>query len=97
LADVGAMNLVPDVFSENALETALQFGGRITALSFGAPSAGEVLRKALAMKAEAAGLVVNDVNQHPDPRARGQALAAAAGEARGGGQAGGVRSDRYGP
>lgn len=78
LAEIGAANLVPDVFSENALETALQFGGKITALSFGAPSAEEVLRKALAMKADAAVLVVNDGNDHPDPLAVAQVVAAAA-------------------
>jgi electron transfer flavoprotein beta subunit len=79
LTDIGAMNLVPDVFSENALETALQFGGKITALSFGAPSAEETLRKALAMKADAAVLVVNDGgNERPDPLVVAQVLAAAA-------------------
>src|SRR5436190_11613669 len=60
LADIGTINLVPDVFSENALETALQFGGKITVLSFGAPSAEDTLRKALAMKADAAVLVLDD-------------------------------------
>ena len=78
LAEIGSANLVPDVFSENALETALQFGGKITALSFGAPSAEDTLRKALAMKADAAVLVVNDGNDHPDPLTVAQVLAAAA-------------------
>jgi len=78
LADIGTINLVPDIFSENALETALQFGGKITALSFGAPSAEDTLRKALAMKADAAVLVVNDGSDHPDPLVVAQVLAAAA-------------------
>jgi electron transfer flavoprotein beta subunit len=78
LSEVGAMNLVADVFSENALETALQFGGNITALAFGAPSAEDVLRKALAMKAGAAALVINDGNTNPDPLVVAQVLAAAA-------------------
>jgi electron transfer flavoprotein beta subunit len=77
LADVGAANLVADIFGENALETALQLGGKITALSFGAPSAEDVLRKALAMKADAAVLVINDANPNPDPLAVAQVLAAA--------------------
>ena len=79
LADIGTINLVPDVFSENALETALQFGGRITVLAFGPPSAEETLRKALAMKADAAALVIDDgANANPDPLAVAQVLAAAA-------------------
>jgi len=78
IADIGSANLVADVFGENALETALQFGGKITVLSFGAPSAEDVLRKALAMKADAAVLVINDVNPNPDPLAVAQVLAAAA-------------------
>jgi electron transfer flavoprotein beta subunit len=78
LADIGTINLVPDVFSENALETALQFGGRITTLSFGPPSAEDTLRKALAMKADAAALVVNDGDANPDPLVVAQVLAAAA-------------------
>ena len=65
-AERGSASLVANIFCENALETALQFreragGGTITALSFGAPSAEDVLRKALAMKADAAALVVGDV------------------------------------
>jgi electron transfer flavoprotein beta subunit len=79
LAEIGSMNQVPDVFSENALETALQLGGRITALAFGAANAEDTLRKALAMKAEAAALVIDDGgNANPDPLAVAQVLAAAA-------------------
>jgi electron transfer flavoprotein beta subunit len=77
----GSANLVTNIFCENALETALQLreraGGRITALSFGAPSAEDTLRKALAMKADAAALVVNDGHPHPDPLTVAQVLAAA--------------------
>jgi len=81
----GSANLVTNIFCENALETALQFreklgeksGCRITALTFGPESAEDTLRKALAMKADAATLVVNDGHPHPDPLAVAQTLAAA--------------------
>jgi electron transfer flavoprotein beta subunit len=77
----GSANLVTNIFCENALETALQLreksGGRITALTFGAEVAEDTLRKALAMKADAATLVVNDGHPHPDPLAVAQTLAAA--------------------
>jgi len=81
----GAANLVTNIFCENALETALQLrerlgeksGGKITALAFGAETAEDTLRKALAMKADAATLVVNDGHPHPDPMAVAQTLAAA--------------------
>jgi len=82
-AERGSANLVTNIFCENAIETALQFreksgGGTITVLSFGAPSAEDSLRKAMAMKADAAALVVNDGDPHPDPLAVAQVLAAAA-------------------
>jgi electron transfer flavoprotein beta subunit len=77
----GSANLVTNIFCENALETALQLreksGGRITALTFGSEEAEDTLRKALAMKADAAALVVNDGHPHPDPLAVAQTLAAA--------------------
>jgi len=81
----GSANLVTNIFCENALETALQLreklaeksGCRITALTFGPESAEDTLRKALAMKADAATLVVNDGHPHPDPLAVAQTLAAA--------------------
>jgi electron transfer flavoprotein beta subunit len=77
----GAANLVTNIFCENALETALQLreksGGRITALTFGGEAAEDTLRKALAMKADTATLVVNDGHPHPDPLAVAQTLAAA--------------------
>jgi electron transfer flavoprotein beta subunit len=77
----GSANLVTNIFCENALETALQLkektGGRITALTFGPESAEDTLRKALAMKADEAVLVLNDGHPHPDALAAAQALAGA--------------------
>lgn len=82
-AERGSANLVTNIFCENALETALQYRDRgneakITALSYGAASAEDSLRKALAMKADAAALVLNDGSAHPDPLSVAQVLAAAA-------------------
>jgi electron transfer flavoprotein beta subunit len=80
-ASRGSANLVTNIFCENALETALQFreraGGRITALSFGPESAEDSLRKALAVKADAAALIINDGHPHPDPLSVARVLAAA--------------------
>ncbi|MBA3804541.1 MAG: electron transfer flavoprotein subunit beta/FixA family protein [Acidobacteria bacterium] len=81
-AERGAANLVTNIFCENALETALQLresagGAKITALSYGQPSAEDALRKALAMKAEAAALVIGDGNPNPDPLTTARVLAAA--------------------
>src|ERR1700730_11311194 len=78
----GAACLVTNIFCENALETALQFRERIgeatiTVLCYGATTAEDSLRKALAMKADAAALVVNDGNQNPDPLTTARVLAAA--------------------
>jgi electron transfer flavoprotein beta subunit len=77
----GNANLVTNIFCENALETALQLkergGGRITALIFAPESGEDALRKALAMKADQAVLVVNDGAAHPDPLAVAQVLGAA--------------------
>ena len=60
-AERGGANLVTNIFCENALETALQFreahGGKITALSCGPDGAEDVLRKALALKADDAALI----------------------------------------
>ena len=76
----GNANLVTNIFCENALETALQFkekfGGKITALVFAPESGEDVLRKALAMKADQAVLVLNDGASNPDPLAVAQVLAA---------------------
>ena len=78
----GGADLVPNVFCENALETALQLrdatGGSVTALSFGTEEAEEVLRKALAMTADRAALVVRDDGPAPDALAVARVLAAAA-------------------
>ena len=68
-AERGSASLVTNIFCENALETALQFReragtGTITALSFGPESAEDTLRKALAMKADAAALVAGE-GKHP--------------------------------
>ena len=81
-AERGSANLVTNIFCENALETALQLrerggGAKITVLSYGQPSAEDSLRKALAMKADAAALVVNDGEANPDPLAVARVLAAA--------------------
>jgi electron transfer flavoprotein beta subunit len=69
-ADRGGANLVPNIFCENALETALQLrdatGGSVTAISFGAEETEEVLRKALAMTADEAALVVRGEGPAPD-------------------------------
>jgi electron transfer flavoprotein beta subunit len=84
-AQRGSAGWVTNIFCENALETALQVrervGGRITVLIYApgeGPESGEpALRKALAMKADAAVWVVNDGHRHPDPLAVAQVLAAA--------------------
>lgn len=78
----GGASLVPNVFCENALETALQLrdatGGSVTALSFGTEEAEEVLRKALAMTADRAALVVRDDGPAPDAFTVARVLGAAA-------------------
>ena len=81
-AERGSANLVTNIFCENALETALQFrdkagGAKITALSFGPASAEDTLRKALAMKADAAALVIDDSDAKPNPLHVARVLAAA--------------------
>jgi electron transfer flavoprotein beta subunit len=81
-AEQGTANLVTNIFCENALETALQFreragSGKITVLSYGQPSAEDSLRKALAMKADAAALVLQEGNTNPDPLTVARVLSAA--------------------
>ena len=81
-AERGSANLVTNIFCENALETALQLReksgeAKITVLSFGPASAEDSLRKALAMKADAAALVLNEGHPHPDPLMVARVLAAA--------------------
>lgn len=82
-AERGSADLVTNIFCENALETALQFrnrgaDARITVLSYGPATAEDSLRKALAMKADAAALVINDGTPNPDPLSVARVLAAAA-------------------
>src|SRR5215510_15650288 len=81
-AERGNANLITNIFCENALETALQFrerlgDGKITVLSFGPATAEDSLRKGLAMKADAAALVLNESDTNPDPLRVAQVLAAA--------------------
>jgi electron transfer flavoprotein beta subunit len=77
----GSASLVLNIFCANALETALQFreqhGGTIAALSYGPASAEDVLRKALALTANDAVLIVGDEQANPDPLAVARVLAAA--------------------
>ncbi len=81
-AERGSANLVTNIFCENALETSLQLrervgGTKITVLSYGQLSAEDSLRKALAMKADAAALVINEGNTNSDPLTVARVLAAA--------------------
>jgi electron transfer flavoprotein beta subunit len=81
-AERGNNSLVANIFCENALETALQFrekigDARITVVSFGPLSAEDALRKALAMKADEAALVVNTGISNPDPLTVSRVLATA--------------------
>lgn len=81
-AERGSATLVTNIFCENALETALQLRDRtgnakITVLSYGQPSAEDSLRKALAMKADTAALVVNGGTSNPDPLTTAHVLSAA--------------------
>ncbi len=81
-AERGSANLVTNIFCENALETALQFrekhgDAKITALSFGPASAEDTLRKALAMKADNAALVIDESAAKPNPLFVARVLAAA--------------------
>jgi electron transfer flavoprotein beta subunit len=81
-AEPGSASLVTNIFCENALETALQFrekagGGTITVLSLGPESAEDTLRKALAMKADAAALIVDESQSKPNPLTVAKTLAAA--------------------
>jgi electron transfer flavoprotein beta subunit len=79
-AERGGAALVTNIFCENALETALQFreahGGKITALTCGGESAEDMLRKALALRADEAVLVASPA-AHPDPLFVAKTLAAA--------------------
>ncbi|MGD9722972.1 MAG: hypothetical protein AB7O59_21365 [Pirellulales bacterium] len=80
-AERGGANLVMNIFCENALETALQcreaHGGKLTALCVGPDDAEDVLRKALALKADEAVLVKRNGLANPDPLFVARSLAAA--------------------
>lgn len=80
-ADRNTAGLVMNIFCANALETALQFreqhGGKITVITFGVPSAEEILRKALALRVDSAIFVRNDLSQRPNPWCVARVLAAA--------------------
>ncbi len=79
-ADRGSATLVTNIFCENALETALQFrethGGKITAITCGSETAEDVLRKALALRADEAVLITSPA-ANPDPLFVAKTLAAA--------------------
>ncbi len=81
-ADSANANQVTNIFCENALETALQLRdsvgeSSITVICFGRESAEDSLRKALAMKADEACLVMNDLNHTPDSATTAHVLASA--------------------
>ena len=77
----GSANLVTNIFCENALETALQLreksGGEITALTFGGGDAEDVLRKAFALKVDAAVQVLNPSPKQPNSAGAANVLGAA--------------------
>jgi electron transfer flavoprotein beta subunit len=79
-AQRGGANLVMNIFCENALETALQArdatSGKITAVSVGSTDAEDVLRKALAVKADEA-VLVESTAANADPLFIARTLAAA--------------------
>lgn len=81
-ADPAGADLVPNIFCENAIESALQLrgaaGGSVVALSFGTEECEEVLRKALAMTADEAVMVTRPPGPAPDPVTVSQILAEAA-------------------
>jgi electron transfer flavoprotein beta subunit len=81
-AERGGASLVPNIFCENALETALQLrdatGGSVTAVSFGTEEAEDVVRKALAMTVDEAALVTRPEGPAPDPLVVAKVLAGAA-------------------
>lgn len=78
-AERGGANLFTNIFCENALETALQVrevhGGKITVVTCGSAEAEEVLRKALALRADDAVLIESPV-ENPDPSFVARSLAA---------------------
>ena len=83
-AERGSANLVTNHFlrkrarDRSAIPRAAGGDTKITVLSYGPQTAEDTLRKALAMKADTAALVVNDGNPNPDPLTIARVLAAAA-------------------
>ncbi len=81
IADPASAGLVTNIFCENALETALQLkeaaGGEITVLTFGPAEAEDVLRKALAVRADHAVHVINPGLLHPGSSGAACVLSAA--------------------
>lgn len=82
IPDVARPNMVPGVFDGNALEVALKLrdalgGGKITALSLGPPGAADVLRKALALTADEAALILDPAVDALDSAGKAAVLAAA--------------------
>jgi electron transfer flavoprotein beta subunit len=79
-AERGSAALVTNIFCENALETALQFrethGGKITTITCGSETAEDILRKALALRADEAVFIASPA-AHPDPLFVAKTLAAA--------------------
>lgn len=79
--DLRGAGLVMNIFCANALETALQFreqhGGKITVLAFGTATTEEILRKALALKVDAAVLVKHEFAARPNPWLVARSLAGA--------------------
>lgn len=80
--DVARPAMVPGIFDGNALEVALKLreslgGGKITALSLGPAAAVEVLRKALALTADAAVLISDPAFETLDSGGKADVFAAA--------------------
>ena len=78
-AERGGASLVTNIFCENALETALKVreahGGKITVITCGNEGTEEVLRKALALRADDA-VLIESPTENPDPLFVARALAA---------------------
>src|SRR5690625_4947742 len=83
LAEQGGASLVIGPFDLNALEVAIQLkdkhGGKVTVVTMGTEKAQEALRRALAMGADEAVLLADDVFAEREPAVTAKALAAAIG------------------
>lgn len=84
LAEQGGASLVIGPFDLNALEVAIQLkekhGGKVTVVTMGTDKAQESLRRALAMGADEAVLLADDVFATREPSVTAKALAAAIGK-----------------